>query len=325
MKIFGLLHIEKNEQSAINLSTKNFEEQLSVYTNNAIVLSKSLSFHGIEFGLLTNNKLLVEELASKTDDGFSLEIIEIPFITKVPSGVRFFSAHYKIDAFRYVASLKDSYYALCDLDVVCISDLPTCLHNIIKERIPLCYDISDQVIPAYGHDVIIRDLSIIGGLDSEGRWSGGEFISGTPEFFNKLVSEIDGVYDNYVTAIPSLHHVGDEAITSSALERMKRQGVYIADAGNLFIVGRYWNTSVLHPQKPFAYYKKCFLLHLPFDKKLISSLAMLKAEALIDFISIYEKKIGSLSSKLEKWAKFIVKFMISAPNKVFQRTAKRRR
>lgn len=325
MKIFGLLHIAKNELSSTNLSTKNFEEQLSVYINNAIVLSKSLSLQSIEFGLLTNNKQLVEELASKTDDEFSLEIIEIPFITKVPSGVRFYSAHYKIDAFRYVASLKDSYYAICDLDMVCIDGLPICLQNIIKERIPLCYDISDQVIPAYGHDLIIRDLSIIGGLASEGRWSGGEFISGPPEFFIKLVSEIDAVYDKYVTAIPSLHHIGDESITSSALERMKRQGVYIADAGNLFIVGRYWNTSVLHPQKPFAYYKNCFLLHLPSDKKLISSMARLKAEALIDFLPIYEKKLGSLSSKLEKGLKFIVKFIIRTFKKVLHCTAIRDR
>ena len=104
MKIFGLLHLAENEQSAMNISTKNFREQVSVYINNATVLSKSLHLKGVEFALLTNNKLLVEKCAHETSDGFSLDIIEIPFITKVPSGIRFFSAHYKIDAFRYLAS-----------------------------------------------------------------------------------------------------------------------------------------------------------------------------------------------------------------------------
>lgn len=185
--------------------------------------------------------------------------------------------------------------------MVCINDFPACLHNIIKAGIPLCYDISDQVIPAYGHDVIIRDISTINKLESEGRWAGGEFISGTPELFNKLVSEIDVIYDDYVTNIHSLHHVGDEAVVSAAIEKMKRKGIYIADAGNIFIVGRFWNANVLHPQKPFAYYKNCFLLHLPADKKFISKLAKLEVGELADFISVYEKNLGSLSSKLKNW------------------------
>ncbi|MFC1843881.1 hypothetical protein ACFLZ5_03750 [Thermodesulfobacteriota bacterium] len=309
MKIFGLLHCAENQNSAMNLGARDFQEQMLVYVNNAIVLQKSLSSRGVAFALLTNNKRLIEECASKTDNGFLLEIIEIPFPTKVPSGIRFYSAHHKIDAYRYLASLKDSYYALCDLDVVCVNDFPACLQNLIEAGIPLCYDISDQVIPAYGHDVIIRNLSTIGGIESEGRWSGGEFIAGTPEFFHKLVRVIDGIYDNYILNISSMHHIGDEAIISSALEKLKRQGVYIGDAGNLFIIGRYWNTSVLHPQKPFTYFKNCFLLHLPADKKFISDLASLKAQALVEFISIYTKMLGSPSSKLKNWKRMIITFI----------------
>lgn len=90
MKIFGLLHLSENEQSAPNLSTSNFREQVSVYVDNATVLSKSLYLKGVEFALLTNNKLLVEKYAPETGDSFALEIIEIPFITNIPSGIRFF-------------------------------------------------------------------------------------------------------------------------------------------------------------------------------------------------------------------------------------------
>lgn len=106
MKIFGLLHLCENEQTSVNLSSNNFQEQVSVYVNNAIVFSKSLYLKGVEFALLTNNKLFIEKCLPDTSKSFSLEIIEIPFITKVPSGIKFFSAHYKIDAFRYLASTR---------------------------------------------------------------------------------------------------------------------------------------------------------------------------------------------------------------------------
>ena len=322
IKIFGLLHLAENEKSMMNDPAKGFQEQVSVYVNNAIVLSKSLKAHSVSFGLLTNNKLLIEEHVSKLGEGYSLEIIEIPFTTKVPSGIRFFSAHYKIDVFRYIASLKGSYYAFCDLDMVCINDFPPCLSNIIEARVPLCYDISDQVIPAYGHDVIIKDLSKIGKMKSEGRWYGGEFISGTPLFFSKLVVEIDNVYQNYVSNIASLHHVGDEALSSVALEKLKRQGVYIADAGNIFVVGRYWSVRVLHTQNPFSYFKNCFLLHLPADKKFISNFANLKSGNVVNFLSVYEKNVNAFSSKLKKLARLIVRFIISVTGKALRRTAK---
>ncbi len=101
MQIYGLLHLDENQQTAMNLSTKDFREQVSVYVNNAIVLSTTLSSNGIPFSLLTNNRSLIENCASILGSSSSLSVIEISFTTKVPSGVRFYSAHYKLDAFRY--------------------------------------------------------------------------------------------------------------------------------------------------------------------------------------------------------------------------------
>ena len=73
IKIFGLLHLAKNEKSMMNDPAKGFQEQVSVYVNNAIVLSKSLKAHSVSFGLLTNNKLLIEEHVSKLGEDYSLE------------------------------------------------------------------------------------------------------------------------------------------------------------------------------------------------------------------------------------------------------------
>lgn len=323
IQVFGLLHLDENQKTAMNFSTANFREQILVYVNNAKVLSNSLALNGISYTILTNNRSLIQNIASANDQT-SLEVIEIPFSTKIPDGTQFYSAHYKLDALRYLASLSSGYYALCDLDMVCINGFPSCLNNLINSGIPLCYDISDQVIPAHGHDVIIRDLSAINGLESEGRWSGGEFISGTPEFFARLVKEIDGIYENYISNISSLHHVGDEAFTSAALECLRRSGVYIADAGTLGIVGRYWNTYVLHPQKPFDYFKKCFLLHLPADKIFLSDLAQRDMEALSQFKVLYARHQRSVLTKLKKVALFSRHFLKVLPNKLLQRTAKRR-
>ncbi len=311
IQIFGLLHLDENQQSAMNVATKNFRDQVSIYINNAVILSNTLQLQGIEFILLTNNKEFLSDCMSSDNARTSLQISEIPFITKVPTGTKFYSAHFKLDVFRYFASLNKGYLALCDLDIVCINDYPVCLQNIIEAEIPLYYDISDQVIAAYGHDLIIRDLNKIHGLKSEGRWSGGEFISGTPEFFKILTREIDGIYSNYIDNLASLHHVGDEAITSSALEILRRNGVYIADAGTLGLIGRYWNTKTLHPQKPFSYFKRSFLLHLPADKRFLSDLARRNTTNSSEFKQLYLRHCTSstISFKFKRSMKFLFGFL----------------
>jgi hypothetical protein len=297
-RFFGLLHLSDGEKSAMNLSTKTFSEQVSIYINNAIVLSKTLALQGKKFTLLTNNKKLVDSyplVQQRKNSPDALDILEIPFMTSVPSGIKFYSAHFKFDALRYLASLSNCYSVFCDLDVVCINKFPQCLQHLVEAGIPISYDISDQVIPAYGHDVIIRDLTTIGKIKSEGRWSGGEFLAGTAAFFHSLVMEIDRLYGNYITNVETLHHVGDEAVTSAAIESLRRSGLYIADAGTLGIIGRYWSIRVLHPQKSFDYYKSCFLLHLPSDKKLISDIAEQDFDQLTNFLGLYRRKMRAIS------------------------------
>ena len=285
LQMFGLLHLNENEQSAMNVATRNFAELISVYVKNAINLSNSFQSRGVSFTLLTNEKDVVQEYVQA--EKCNLQVNEIPFITRVPVGTRFYSAHFKLDAFRYLSTLSSGYVGLCDLDMTCINPYPVCLDNIVKAKLPLYYDISDQVIPAYGHEIIINDLQLIHGIESEGRWCGGEFISGTTDFFARLVEEIDRLYANYTASIPKLHHVGDEAFTTAALELLRRKGVSMVDAGTLGIVGRYWNTVTLHPQKPFSYFRQCFLLHLPADKRFLAKMAKREGVVSDDFLKLY--------------------------------------
>jgi hypothetical protein len=323
MHIFGLLHLVESEKTAMNLSTDNFLDQISVYVNNAKALSKSLDLVGISYTLLTNNKSAIQEILS-TGVIPSFDIIEIPFSTEVPAGTRFYSAHFKLDAFKYLSTLTDGYYALCDLDMLCINPIPLCLKNLIKNMTPMYYDISDQVIPAYGHEIIINDLSKIANIDSEGRWAGGEFISGPPQFFTDLVKEIENVYDNYISNVSLLHHVGDEAYTSAALEKLRRKGGYIADAGSIGIVARYWNTRILHHQKSFNYYNQSFLLHLPADKRFLSKLAEQEMDSLPAIRDFYQNHRESISTRVRTLAFSLLRYFNAVPKTILKWKINRR-
>lgn len=286
--LYGLLHLAEHESSAINANVKCFSEQVLLYLKNAINLSLSLNKRGIDYTLLTNRKDDLDEELKSLDPCGHLKVVNMAFNLKVPSGVKFFSAHFKLDVFSYFASLEDGHYVgLIDLDMIALADVPECLKYIVNNKIPVCYDISDQVIPAYGHDVIVKDMRKISPTIGEGRWIGGELIMGTPAFFRSLDTEVKSIYECYIDSVDNLHHQGDEMLTSVALERLRHKGTYIADSGTLGIVGRYWSVPVLHPQKPFKYFKNCFLLHLPSDKHFLARLDYKDTQSSANFLRTY--------------------------------------
>ena len=262
---YGLLHIESGEDSSPNMgSVDALSDRIDIYLKGAIAFARTLAMQNISYTLLTNRPDLI---ISKYGQ---LNIVNIPFQIQIPRGTKFYSAHYKIDVFKYFSGLRGQYSLLCDLDVICINKIPSALKYLIQSQTPVCYDISDQVIPAYGHEAIIRDLECVLNSSSEGRWYGGEFIGGNEKFFSKLYDTIMNFFPAYIENIAGFHHVGDEAIVSSSIEYLRKQ-FYIADAGTIGIISRYWNAKVLHPQKPFAWSKNCFLVHLPGDKSLLAN------------------------------------------------------
>ncbi|MDB5569630.1 MAG: glycosyltransferase [Hyphomicrobiales bacterium] len=269
MHFYSLLHLAENERASVNASMGSFDEQVELYARCALTLSRSLKAHGLPYTLLTNDEAALRK--SLGADAGDLVIQEMPFRLKAPEGARFYSAHYKLDVFRFFSRLSSAYVVLCDVDMICLADAPRTFGNLAEAELPACYDISDQVLPAYGEERVIQDLSRIHGMASEGRWSGGEFIAGTPAFFGLLSDKTDDLFDRYVSDIESLHHVGDEMVTSAALEALRRGGLHIADAGSTRVVGRYWNADTKHPQRPFAHFLDCFLLHLPADKSFLAS------------------------------------------------------
>jgi hypothetical protein len=217
-----------------------------------------------------------------------LNCIEIPFSFKVPKDINFFAAHYKIDVFRYFASLSDSDYSfLLDSDVVCINKMPLNLANCINSNTPVYYDITSQVYPAYGRETIIKDKDTLMEIDSStGIWAGGEFIGGDNKFFELLYQEVEDIRGNYIKNYKILHHQGDEALVSSAIEKLLKKK-YICDAGLFGGIGRFWSGQTLHVQNNWKSYLNNFLLHLPSDKEFIAAINSIDDT----FITQYEKYV----------------------------------
>ncbi len=168
---------------------------------------------------------------------------EIEFSTSVPRTARYFSAHFKIDVFRWFARLPAETYA----DARSISTAsrlrapPHALVAAADARLPLVYDITDQEAPAFAAGTIEADLAVLTGPSPVARWYAGEFIAGPPAFFARLAGEIEAMWQSYCRNIDLFHHQGDEMLTSAALCRMVAAGVPVLDAGPVAIVGRYFS------------------------------------------------------------------------------------
>jgi hypothetical protein len=231
----------------------------------------------------------------------------VVFELNIPQNIKFFSAHHKIDVFKYLSLYGDSYSILLDNDVVCINDMPENMNKIIKENIPMYYDTTDQCYPAYGRVKIINDKTLISGFESLGNWAGGEFIGGDREFFSKIYEYCIIYWDKYIANFTNLHHQGDEMLVSCAVERYFLSGNTLFNAGNIGGIGRYWSVKTLHIGKPFEALLDNFLLHLPADKEYLA-----KYNERGNFITNYKKylKIKNrrqpVIEKLKRYAKRII-------------------
>jgi hypothetical protein len=157
---------------------------------------------------------------------------------------------------------------------LCLRPFPKYLRDLIDLGNPLVYDISDQVIPAYGYSVIANDLSLLseGEIKSSFRWYGGEFLGGPPEFFAELKIAAEQILPNYLAHHSSLHHQGDEIITTAALNLVtKTQRFSIQDVAPLDLVRRFWGTTTLYPERPLPDKSEMSFIHLPAKKALLAS------------------------------------------------------
>lgn len=275
---YSILHIEEDLQKNKSFS----HNRLRTYKDNAITLSRSLEYRGLSFTLLTNNEEALSDISE------NVHIKRITFQTEAPKNTYFYSAHYKIDAMRYFSTLDNEYSILCDLDVICIKDIPKNFKDLVEKQIPICYDVTEQYIPVLGIEEIITTSEIITGKKYD-RWYGGEFIGGTKYFFEKLNEKIEKYYPQYVSNIHKFKHVSDETIVTPSIESLRSEGMEIEDAEESNIMSRFWSCVVEHKQKPYEWTKKSFLVHLPADKEFLASVSKWEKEKILNFANEYER------------------------------------
>ena len=272
MRLFGLLHTAVGESNTANVKVGDDSLVPELLVRNSIALWRSLEQSGIEFTLACSEPDRVESICRRFGaPGVAVE--EIGFPLEIPSGIPFYSAHHKIDLYRHLGSLpEEEYVGLVDLDVIALGEPPPALTRGIERGTPLAYDITQQVVPAFGRDAIVADLELLAGFPTDGCWLGGELLAGRPSFFRALHEEIGRFYDVYVREWPRFHHQGSETLTSAAVARLRRRGLEIADAGSLGIITRFWSIPPRHPQPRLGRLPLPFLLHLPADKQFLATL-----------------------------------------------------
>lgn len=287
IKFYSLLFIDLENQSlSINGVTGAFDSQMETFIRCCDALNSSLAFFAnLELIVLTNNKSYIENKSRK------FKCIEIEFAFKVPKDIKFFAAHYKIDVYKYFSQLSDSDYSfLIDSDVLCINKMPLNLLNCIKKNIPTYYDITEQVYPAYGREIIIKDKEfMMSGNTSIGLWAGGEFIGGDNKFFKLLYNEIISDQEKYLDNYNQFHHIGMEPLVSVALERIMQQ-IYVCNVGLFGAIGRFWSVKTRHIQNPWGSYVDKFLIHLPADKNFIASGSPIGEDLILRYESYLEEK-----------------------------------
>lgn len=267
MIFFGLLHVAKDKHLGGNFKDKGQLDAINVYYNNAVLLSNSLKRHGIAFRLITNNKATVL-LAKKNSD--LIDVVEIPFLMDVPERIKFYSAHYKIEVFKYFSRLELDYCVLVDLDCICIGKSLLNLKKLISEKKPLAYDITNQTTCLVTPKRISDDLRLVTNRDALGQWYGGEFIGGTPKFFASLYFSIEMNLSNYFRCYSLLHHQGDEVLLSAAIQELRKSNIDVVDVGKNNIITRYWSNYVPHTQPNKRKVMDSLILHLPRDKRFLS-------------------------------------------------------
>lgn len=266
INFFGLLHLKKNENLKLNFKSRNDHEKNLVYLKNAIVLNEQLKNLGYNFELITNNKLYLDNLLKKLN--FYIKIKEINFRTYVPPNTHFYACHYRVDIFRYLSLLKNSYSILIDLDVL-VFKKPFNLDKKKNLNIAYINDITNNVLPAYGKKNILKKLKILNPKAKYVRWYGGDFFCGNSSFYKLLYKKSKLYQKKFVKNLCELKNQTDELFISLAIQDIKKK-YKVLNCEKYKIFTRYWNTNIKHKQRSFSYYINFPLLHIPADKIFLS-------------------------------------------------------
>lgn len=285
IRFYNLMYVDLEERRHLSGTDFSSTERIDLFVKNSCILDRSLKLEGHEGGitLLTNDESIIRSSLERI--GYrELTVEQIGFSLNVPRGISFYSAHFKIDVFRYFSTKDaDEYSLLLDSDIICKGRFPVEFFGAAEEKIPMVYYLPLNV---QSNDAKIESIRRI---DPDIRWCpwvGGEFIGGTADFYDKLYRDICRFKDTYFRELQKeLFHTGDEMLTTIALAHLtQRGGVTVADARSLSVVHRYW--SIYEHKKMSAY--DVPLIHLPGDKVFLNKVKLSKAKVSGDLVAGYD-------------------------------------
>lgn len=277
VKFYGLLYVSMKAQDGAYLQRLDPRKRVELYLRMAVRLGRGLySRFGLPLNLVTNDAETLTALLAGIEGGRHADcvrLVQIDFSSlSLPQGARYFAATHKVMLFDYFAK-QSEYSALLDIDMICLPGAEQPLGDFVRDKCALVYDISDQVFPAHGYDRILADMRKFGPVDRRIRWYGGEFIAGSPDFFRELSQLAMQALPIYGDVFQSLHHQGDEMITSYCLNYMRQNSSpnMPLDVGGGDIVRRHHGKATLHDERRFGRIANLSFLHLPTVKSLLSS------------------------------------------------------
>lgn len=240
------------------------------YVDQAVTLNRSLLAAGLpRLTVATNLADSVNARLSRFDTGARPAVISLRSSLELPKETAFYGAHFKLDLLEQMAPTltETTLLMLLDADVIAQRALdPDLLHRCRAVGVG-AFDISDQEFLAYGAARVIADLEkVADGTLNNPRWFGGECLLATKALIDQLVPVARACFTRYRDLIHEMHHQGDEAFISAALNILSDHGQPVIDVGAYRLVGRHWSGNT---HRDLRWFRHCTLLHLPDSKALL--------------------------------------------------------
>ena len=295
IKIYSLFY---SDSSSIGRALENgnnaTKDTREIYLKNAYLLQRSLAEVGFDHQVLTNDGSAFDDFSQNY--GCDISYIELPFTWEIPRNIKFYGAHYKLEAFHHIGSGSLGEKILfIDLDMVATPSFPALIKvmDTLDSKSILYYDVS----PIELTDDLLNDhcqaIEFLSGKKLvEPIWAGGEFIFASAAGFRALSESSLELMPNYFHNSETMPHVGDEMVLNSVINFLVAEWDFVEVgcllAGNPVV--RFWSAGTAKKLNGFSKYTGVSLYHFPADKEFIGR-HFNQPYDFLEFIQKYKKML----------------------------------